>query len=106
MVKGYDDIPKEIPDPDAKEVIDLNFLSKVRNCIFDDVKEMYEIKFLCFGSQKTGMMKKMGNGLLQPSQILNTRDPGSQRSENIFITRLLPSRRQNSDYLSSCIAEN
>ncbi|WOL13933.1 hypothetical protein Cni_G22713 [Canna indica] len=49
-IKGYDGIPKEIPDPDAK-------------------------------SQKIGMRKKMVNEQLQPSQTLNTRDPGNKRKQ-------------------------
>jgi hypothetical protein len=73
--QGYDDIPKEIPDTDAKKVCDLiiHFIY-VMHLLYS-----YIIIYCAFCSQRTGMMRKMVNGLPLPFQTQITRDRGSKR---------------------------
>lgn len=82
--QGYDDIPKEIPDADAKKVVFLDLVHVDYNYLYQKTLEVLwsSIKMVCNSSLMTGMTRKMVSGPPQLFQIPSTRVHGKQRFVN------------------------
>ena len=85
FLQGYDDITKELPDSDAKNVVTEVFAIPINVLwILDFRGNKFLIQVVWCYSQRTGKTRKMVSGLPQPFPILSTKAHGRRRFVSLF----------------------